>query len=485
MGIKIEDGVALIDSLRALPRETDWVEFKENNFNPDTVGQYISSLSNSAILHEQNHGYLVFGVRNDDHEVVGTSVDIDAQMVGNDRFLFWLVKMLEPHIEVQHHRIMYDGKKVEILCVQPPYQHPIRFKKIAYVRVASAQQPLTNHPEIERAIWAITSRYSFEATITEANVDTRHIIENYDYEKVLSLLRKPYENLAGAVLQMQSLGLLKSNLQKRFDVKALAGMCSAEDFNKIPLLAKKGVRVITFKGKDKLDVVSDTEGRKGYTVAFEYLMKYIMERIPHDTVMKHGIRTTVYKIPEPTVREFVANALIHQDFTKKGERPTIEIYSDKLRIINPGIPLVETDRFIDTPSKSRNPDFASLMRSAGLCEELGSGVDRALREIEKASLPPPLIQAVEGSTMITIFLNKPFAEQTAEDRIRACYQHACLRYEQGDYMSNASLRIRFGLAERQYPQVSRVIQDAIEAGRIRPLNDDQANRNARYVPYWA
>jgi predicted HTH transcriptional regulator len=485
MGIQIEDGNALIDSLRALPRETDWVEFKENNFNADTVGQYISSLANSAILHEKDHAYLVYGIRDSDHEVVGTHVNIDSKMVGNDRFLFWVVKFLEPHLQVQHHRLDYHGKQVELLCIQPPYQQPVRFKKVAYIRVAAAQQPLTNHPEIERAIWAITSRYSFEATVTESNVTVRHVLEGYDYKKLLSLLKKPNESIKGAVDHMQALGLLQSNLQQRFDVKALAGMTCAENMNAISLLERKGVRVITFKGKDKLEVVGEAEGQRGYTVAFEALMRYIMERIPHSAVMKHGVRTTEYKIPEPTIREFVANALIHQDFTKHGERPTIEIYSDKVRVINPGTPLVETDRFIDTPSKSRNPRFAALMRAAGLCEELGSGVDRALREIERASLPPPLIQSVEGSTIVTVFMDKPFAVQTPEDRVRACYQHACLMHEQGDQMSNASLRLRFGLSDKQYPQISRVIQDAIGAGRIRPLNDDQANRVARYLPYWA
>lgn len=181
----------------------------------------------------------------------------------------------------------------------------------------------------------------------------------------------------------------------------------------------------------------------------------------------------------------MANAIIHQDFTEQGGRPIIEIYSDKIRIINPGTPLVDPERFIDTPSKARNPIFAELMREAGLCERRGSGVDRALVEIEKELLPPPLIQAIEGSTSVTVFMNKRFAELTAEERVRACYQHACLRYERSDYMSNGSLRSRFGLRPAQYPQVSNVIKDAIDAGKIRPLATDQPNRNARYVPYWA
>jgi hypothetical protein len=68
--------------------------------------------------------------------------------------------------------------------------------------------------------------------------------------------------------------------------------------------------------------------------------------------------------------------------------------------------------------------------------------------------------------------------------IRACDQHASVKWEAGSPMSNQSLRIRFGLPEKQYPQVSIVIREAIEAGVIRPQDEDQGNRNARYVPSW-
>jgi len=196
-------------------------------------------------------------------------------------------------------------------------------------------------------------------------------------------------------------------------------------------------------------------------------------------------RTTIHDIPEVSIREFLANMLVHQDFTQTGTRPTVEIFKDKVRFTNPGEPLISVDRFIDAPSKTRNPKFAKLMRDAGFCEQRGSGVDRAIREIEKAALPPPLIESVEGSTVVTVFMPRKFAAMTPEERVRACFQHACLVYEHCDPMSNASLRDRFGLSAKQYPRVSLVIKDAIEAGRIRPLSEDQGNRNARYVPFYA
>jgi ATP-dependent DNA helicase RecG len=125
------------------------------------------------------------------------------------------------------------------------------------------------------------------------------------------------------------------------------------------------------------------------------------------------------------------------------------------------------------------------LRDLKLCEERGSGVDRAIDAIEARALPPPLFATVADSTVVTLFAERAFAAMSRADRLRACYQHACLRHQANDFMSNGSLRIRLGLSERQYPQVSKVISEAIEAGLISSAEQDQPNRTARYVPWWA
>jgi ATP-dependent DNA helicase RecG len=125
------------------------------------------------------------------------------------------------------------------------------------------------------------------------------------------------------------------------------------------------------------------------------------------------------------------------------------------------------------------------MGRLGICEERGGGIDKIVASIEQLSLPPALFRAAAGSTVVTLFAERPFVRMGAEERVRACYQHACLRYAAADPMSNASLRTRLGLGQGQYPQVSLVIRAAIEAGRIKPLADDQGRRNARYIPFWA
>lgn len=485
MAVHIHNPVKLVQSLCALPRETGWVEFKENKFNEDSVGQYVSSLANSAMFEGKDAAYLVFGVRDGDHAIVGTTVDLLGETVGSESFILWLNKHLEPHISVTVERVELEGKRIEILCIDPGYRQPVKFKKVPYIRIGSAQQPLSNYPERERALWQITSRFSFETSLLKEHLTREQIEEQFAYRSLLKKLGYKPEASTSAMDYLAGRGLIKDDLQGRYEVSALLAITCARNLNSFPALENKGTRVVTYKGKDKLEAAVDREGSKGHLITFVSLLEYIMDKVPSSEQMLHGVRTTTYAIPEKSIREFVANSLVHQDFTQMGSRPMVEIFSDKIRITNPGLPLVSVDRFIDTPSKTRNPKFAKLMRDCGYCEERGSGVDRAIREIEKAALPPPLIEAIEGSTVVTVFMPRRFSEMSAEERVRACFQHACLRYEQGDPMSNGTLRARFNLSQKQYPQVSNVIREAVDAGRIKPLSEDQGNRNAKYVPFYA
>jgi predicted HTH transcriptional regulator len=125
----------------------------------------------------------------------------------------------------------------------------------------------------------------------------------------------------------------------------------------------------------------------------------------------------------------------------------VEIFSDRMEITNPGLPLVKTERFLDTPPRSRNEALASLMRRAGICEERGSGVDKVVFQTELYQLPAPLFETPEGNTRVILFAHRALNEMDKTDRVRACYLHACLRYVERDPMTNASLRERFGIEE--------------------------------------
>jgi len=407
-----------------------------------------------------------------------------GEKVGSETLILWSNKYINPHINISVETTEIDGKRVEILCIDPGYRQPVKFKKTAYIRIGSAQQPLSNYPERERTLWQITSKYSFETSLLSEHFTFTEIEEKFSIDIFLAKIGKKKPTRREKAEFLTASGLIRGDMQGKYEVSALLAIAAGRDLTSFSALENKGSRVVHYKGTNKLQALDDKDSHKGHLVTFVGFLQYVMDRIPSREELRHGIRTKVFAIPELAIREFLANSLVHQDFTDNTSKPVVEIFKDRVRISNPGTPLVDVDRFIDTPSKSRNPKFAKLMRDAGFCEERGSGVDRAITEIEKASLPPPLIEEIEGSTVVTVFMPRSFANMTPEERIRACFQHACLRHEQGDPMSNASLRARFGLPPKQYPQVSIVIRDALEAGRIKPMSEEQGNRNARYLPFY-
>ena len=71
----MEEFKAIIADIQASPRECEWVEIKENNYNPQLIGEYISALSNGAAYMGQSKGYLVFGITDNTHEIKGTDYD--------------------------------------------------------------------------------------------------------------------------------------------------------------------------------------------------------------------------------------------------------------------------------------------------------------------------------------------------------------------------------------------------------------------------
>lgn len=480
----LPDPLALLEHLRSHPAETEWFEFKLNRFDATEVGEYVSALANSAMLHNKAHAYLIFGIRDITHELLGTDIRLKTQRIGQDLFEHWLSRMLSPRINFQLEEVDIDGKHVELLCIEPAYDRPVRFQGNAFVRINSVKKNLDEYPEKERSLWFLTSRYSFEEGTAGNHLMPQDIADAFLWQPLGELLYGRKLDLGPALDLFVSEGLLIDDHQGGFDVSNLFAIACAKKLQDFRTIAHKSPRVIKYGGTTKLTGVDDVEGENGYAVTFQRLLSYILKSTGGKEEMRHGIRRVRSTYPEDAVREFLANTLIHQDLMAAG-RPTIEIYPDRVVFTNPGTSLVDIARVIDAPARSRNERLAGLMRKAKLCESRGSGIDRALWAIEEAKQAPPLFADVDGSTVVTMFATANFGALSKEDRIRACYQHATLKYLQNSPMSNASLRDRLGLTKNQYAMASNVISDTINEGLIRHLDIDQGNRNARYVPYWA
>lgn len=220
-----------------------------------------------------------------------------------------------------------------------------------------------------------------------------------------------------------------------------------------------------------------------YAAGFEGLISFINTILPKNEHIGEALRAVRPLFPELAIRELVANALIHQDMTVTGAGPQIELFEDRIEITNPGRPLVQADRMIDLPPRSRNETLASLMRRMGMCEEQGSGLDKVITQVELFQLPPPLFREGHASMQVVLYGPRTFAKMTPDERVRACYHHAVLKFLSGQRMKNASLCVRFGIDSRNAAQASKVIKQSLEAKLIKVADPDHPRSG--YIPMWA
>lgn len=475
----------LLENLVKHSQETEWIEFKLNFHSAEEIGKQISGLANSACIHDLECGYLVFGVEDYTHSIKGTTFRAKSHKQKKEELEHWLIQRLKPKIDFRIFEFEYsEGIYISIFIVPAATNTPIEFLHKSYIRISSITRPLSEFPEKARKIWKNDNNIVFEDQICLENLNADKVVSLLDTQSYFELLDLPYPSTRNSVLaKFESEGLILK-LKDLFQITNLGALVFAKDLNDFSSLKRKAVRVIIYKGKNKLEPIREQIGGRGYGVGFTGLIDWVNDQLPVNEVIGKALRKNVKMYPEIALRELIANAIIHQDFEEKGF-PTIEIYSDRIEISNSGLPLISPDRFIDE-YQSRNEKLADLMRRLGICEEKGSGVDKVINSTEVFQLPAPNFIKQEKHTKSILYAFQEFNQMTKNDKIRATYQHSCLKYVTNEKMTNSSLRERFGIAQRNSAIISRIIKDTLEKGLIK-YDDPGSNtrKYAKYVPFWA
>ena len=447
----------LIDELRKYPVETQWLEFKHNNYTPEMIGQDISALANSAALYDRECAYMIWGIDDVTHDIVGTEHNLQTLKKGNQELENWLRSLLSKNADFEFHSVKTNNKTVGLLII---------------------------HKEAQ--LWSKMRDLKFEEQYAKSDLD---LIE------ALSLLNHTsYFDLAGIPQPADAAGIAHYLLQEAilakqddglYSITNLGAILFAKQLSLFPRLFRKSIRITRYNDNSRFEMLNKYTIESGYVSAFEGLFGYLDALLPSKEVIIDAVRKTMTVYPKLALREVIANALIHQDFSVSGAGPVIEVFRDRIEVTNPGTPLVDIDRIIDNPPRSRNEKLASLMRRLGLCEELGTGWDKIVIKCESEQLPAPLIQTFTDSTRVTLYANAPFASISSADKLRACYLHACIKQVQGEQMTNSSLRARFGLKDSSSGSISRLIKEAVNQGYIKPFDPETAPRYMRYIPIWA
>ena len=167
---QLERDIALVDELRSNSSENGSVEFKHNNDDQVMIGKLCSALSNSARLEEQENGYVLWGIEDTTHEVIGTTFDPDAKKVKNQVFQLWLSKMLTPSITLSFRTVPHPAGRVVILEIPAAHSMPSEFQNISYLRIGSATPPLSQYPEHYMKLISNLKPYAWETGFAKSFV---------------------------------------------------------------------------------------------------------------------------------------------------------------------------------------------------------------------------------------------------------------------------------------------------------------------------
>lgn len=375
---------------------------------------------------------------------------------------------------------------MELIRIHKALNEPVAFQKIDFIRSGSYTKKLHEFPVFRAQLWDKLRHAQFEDICVKTDQFYEDIIRLLQVDAYFTLLNIPQPAEKDAIVHyLNEDGIIKKQDNGLYSITNLGALLFARDLNEFARLGRKALRVVQYRGINRLIIQKSESFIQGYAICFENVVRYVNALLPSNEDVNAVRLSTTSKSPLPSVREAIANSLIHQDLYITGASTVVEIFDNRIEVTNPGAPLVDVLRIIDNPPKSRNEKLASLMRRLKMCEELGRGWDRMVLACEAQFLPAPRIEVFQDSTKVTLFSEMEFSNIPLEDKLWSCYLHSCLMYIQGDALTNKSLRDRFNVKETSAGSISRLIKESVTEGRIKPLDPKTAKRYMRYIPSWA
>jgi len=481
-----ERDIMLIEELLESGSEKDCAEFKQDNESPVMIGKLCSALSNAARIEQKDFAYIIWGIEDRTHKIIGTTFNPDSKTKGNQVFIMWLSKMLSPRITFTFRKVKHPEGNLILLEIPATHTTPVEFERTAYIRIGSATPRLSDYPEHYQKLIDSLRSYNWEKAIAKSFVTADEVVKLIDYPAYFKLTKQNLPtNKKGILEKLVADKLIVKDVGGHWNITNLGAILFAENLDSFDTsLSRKGIRFVAYDGDNRAAIVKQRiDGKRGYAKAFDGVVSYINDLLPVNERIGSTQRKTTLIFPEIAIRETIANALIHQDMTISGTGPLIELFDTRLEVTNPGKSLVKTERMIDLPPRSRNEALASLMRRMEMCEEQGTGLDKVIISIELNQLPPPKFQELDNSMRIILLAPRSFADMTVSERVRACYQHAIIKYLDRKKMKNSTLCERFGIDKKNAAQASVIIKKALENKFIKPA--DPEHPRGGYEPIWA
>ena len=475
----------LKDSLEPVPQELNELDWKESlSARNNKLSQHLSAFANHP-----GGGYLTFGIDDKTGRIKGITKTDASPII--EKLASLGRDTLDPLVKIDHAIVDYQSKPLLLIQIAESSIKPVHLKsgtiEDCFIRSGGTTRKASRQ---EIGSLMLNSKIlRWEELHASKLLSSRDVSDKLDFRKIHQLLNRPVpENTAEIFDWMDAEKMVKIVNGSGFYITNFGAISAARSLKDFDDLSRKSIRVIKYKGNNKKDTEREIHGNKGYAIGFEGLIGVLNTILPKSEIIREALREETSVYPELALRELIANALIHQDFSVRGKGPMIEIFDNRIEISNPGrlLPSKKIDRLIGTSPESRNEALAAAFRRYKICEERGTGFQKAIISIEIFGLPPLHFEEGENYFKVTILAPKTFAQMSTKERIDACYQHAVIKHLSGETMTNTTLRERLKLHDKLRSMVSRLIKEALSKNIIKPKDpDNKSVKFNEYIPYWA
>lgn len=398
-----QDLISLIDELRALPKENEWVEFKTGNVTTnEKLGQYISGLSNAACIANKSFAYLVFGINDDTHEVEGTNYKFKNRKEGNEELELWIKRYLSPSIKFDHFTCDYNAQHVEIFRIPAAIGEPTNFKFYPYIRFDSSLTDLKKYPHYLRAIYNSQTDWSAQivdkASIDDLDENAIKIAKEKYKEKNTN---EPFYNDIDNWSSKTFLDKLKITVDGKITNTALILLGKPETAHYI----SPAVAQITWK----LD--TEEKAYQHFNMPLYTEVNNVLAKIRNVNYKffpdNQLVAAEVIKYDTEVILEALNNCIAHQDYSRHS-RIILTEKINKLIFSNEGSFFEGTAEDYTagekTPNKYRNKWLADAMVKLNMIDSLGYGIHKMYKSQRKRYFPlPDYTKSTRDSVILEIY----------------------------------------------------------------------------------
>lgn len=341
--------------------EQEWFEFKENWYEPVQIGEYVSALSNAAAFHFEEKAYIIWGVNDKTHEIVGTDFNQYCNY-NNEPFQSYLARNLSPSLNFEFEEVTINNKRVVVLSIPSAKNIPTSFNDKRFIRIGSSKVNLKNYPEREKKLFRLLDQG------IDTIENTPAMYQNLTFRKLFG-----YYGSKGIVLKEET---FEENLGLRTEegeYNLMAQLLS--DNSHIP------VRVSIFTGASKgSDLFSVREfGNDCILYTLDELIRYgdVLNIIQADERNRVVERKEVQLFDDKSFREAIINAILHNLWVECNE-PMITVFSNRIEILSRGTlaPKQTLEGFYRGRSIPVNRKLSEIFIQLHISEKSGRGVPK-------------------------------------------------------------------------------------------------------------